>query len=137
VQNKKREADDMSEYEEMYYPETEEERRRRRRFRPMQSMEEVAAASEINSKAEHDAIDILAKEQKIRDRMKSAHLARMSNDIVERGQHMVAAGLAKVFHYEYYRHWSLYELKKGIFSRRERHEDDETRESVYMQAKDD
>jgi hypothetical protein len=103
----------------------------------MQTLGELAAASEINSKAEHDAVDILAKEQRIRDRMKSAHLARISSNVVKRGQHMVAAGLAKVFHYEYYRHWSLYELKKGIFSRRERHEDDETRESVYMEGYDD
>jgi hypothetical protein len=103
----------------------------------MQTLEELAVASEINSKADHDAIDILKEERKIRDRMKSAHLARMSDNVVERGQHMVAAGLAKVFHYEYYRHWSLYEMKKGIFSRKERHEDDETRESVYMEADED
>jgi hypothetical protein len=103
----------------------------------MPTLEELAASSEINSKRESDAVDILAKEQKIRDRMKSAHLARMSSDVVERGQHMVAAGLARVFHYEYYHHWSLYELKKGIFSRKERHEDEETREDVYMEANDE
>lgn len=125
----------MSEYEETYYPET--EQRRRRKLRPLTTLEELGAASEINSKRELDAVNILEKEQKIRDRMKSAHLARMSNDVVERGQHMVAAGLAKVFHYEYYRHWSLYELKKGIFSRKERHEDEETRENVYMEADDE
>lgn len=122
--------------EETYYPEAEEERRRRR-IRRMQTLGELAAASEINSKAEHDAVEILAKEQKIRDRMKSAYLARMSNDVVARGQHMVAAGLAKVFHYEYYHHWSLSEMKKGIFSRKERHEDEETRENVYMEASDE
>lgn len=120
--------------EETYYPESEEERRRRRRLRPLTTLEELAAASEINSKRELDAVDILEKEQRIRDRMKSAHLARMSSDVVERGQHMVAAGLAKVFHYEYLHRWSLYEMKKGIFSRKERHEDEETRESVYMEA---
>jgi hypothetical protein len=125
----------LSEYEETYYPET--EQRRRRKLRPLTTLEELGAASEINSKRELDAVNILEKEQKIRDRMKSAHLARMSNDVVERGQHMVAAGLAKVFHYEYYRHWSLYELKKGIFSRKERHEDEETRENVYMEADDE
>jgi hypothetical protein len=127
----------MSEYEEMYYPGTEEERRRRRRFRQTPTLEELAAATEINSKRESDALDILKKEQTVRDRAKSAHLARMSNDVVERGQHMVAAGLAKVFHYEYYRHWSLYEMKKGIFSRKERHEDEETRENVDMEANDE
>jgi hypothetical protein len=103
----------------------------------MPTLEERARAHEILSRAEESGVDILAKEQKIKDRMKSAHLARMSNDVVERGQHMVAAGLAKVFHYEYYKHWSLYEMKKGIFSRKERHEDEETRESVYMEANDD
>ncbi|MGA3406653.1 MAG: hypothetical protein ABSD49_13050 [Candidatus Bathyarchaeia archaeon] len=125
----------MSEYQESYYPE--EERKRRRRFSQMPTLEERARAHEILSRAEESGVDILAKEQKIKDRMKSAHLARMSNDVVERGQHMVAAGLAKVFHYEYYKHWSLYEMKKGIFSRKERHEDEETRESVYMEANDD
>jgi hypothetical protein len=103
----------------------------------MQMLGELAAASEINSKAEHDAVDILAKEQRIRDRMKSAQLARMSNDVVERGQHMIAAGLAKVFHYEYLHRWSLYEMKKGIFSRKVRDENEETRESVYMEANDE
>jgi len=119
--------------EETYYPETEEERRRRR-FRRAPTLEELATASEINSRRESDAVDILAKEQRIRDRMKSAHLARMSSSVVERGQHMVAAGLARVFHYENYRRWSLFELKKGIFSRKERHEEEESRESVYMEA---
>ena len=126
----------MSEYEQ-YYPETEEERRRRRKSHPMLTLEERARAHEILSRAEESGVDILEKEQRIRDRMKSAHLARMSNDVVERGQHMVAAGLAKVFHYEYYKHWSLYEMKKGIFSRKERHEDEETRENVYMEANDE
>jgi len=122
--------------EETYYPETEEERRRRR-LRLIRPLEDLAEASEINSKREKDAIEILEKEQRIRDRTKSAHLARMSSDVVERGQHMVAAGLARVFHYEYFHRWSLYEMKKGIFSRKERNEDEETRENVYMEANEE
>jgi hypothetical protein len=49
----------------------------------------------------------------------------------------VAAGLAKVFRYEYVHTWSLYEMKKGIFSRKVRDENEETRESVYMEANDE
>lgn len=128
----------MSQYEETYDGhETEEERRRRRRFGKTPTLAELAAATEINSKRESDAVRLLKDEQRIRDMAKSAHLARMSNDVVERGQHMVAAGLAKVFHYEYYRRWSLYEMKKGILSRKERHEEEETRENVDMEANDE
>jgi len=126
----------MSQYDQTY--ETEDERKRRlRRLPRTPTLAELAAAAGINSKRESDAVQILKEEQKIRDRAKSALLARISNDVVERGQHLVAAGLVKVFHYEYYHHWSLYEMKKGIFSRKVREENDETRESVDMEGYED
>jgi len=117
----------LSGYQQEYPQETEEERKRKRRL----------AAHQLLSQIDRDVTETIAKEQEIRERMRFAKLAGMSSNVVERGQFMVAAGLARVFHYENYRRWSLFELKKGIFSRKERHEEEESRESVHMEGYDD
>jgi hypothetical protein len=126
----------MSEYQEYEDP-LERERKRRKQQRLQVGLGEQAVAQEMLSKVDRDITDILAKQQKIRSRQYFANLAGMTDDVVKRGQYMVAANLVKTFHYEYYRHWSLFESKKGIFSRRERHEDEEERETVYMEADDE
>jgi len=118
--------------EQEYYPEdsylTPEERRRKRK-----QLQELPP-SQIASAIDHDVTDAVAKEMRIRERLRFAKLAGMTEDVVERGQYMVAAGLAKVFGYEKFHRWSLYESKKGIFSRKERREEEEQRENVYMEG---
>jgi prophage antirepressor-like protein len=116
---------ELSQYQQEY--ETEEEKKRKRRL----------ATHQMLSQIDRDVTETIAKEQKIRERMRFAKLASLSSNVVERGQYMVAAGLARVLHYENYRRWSLFESKKGIFSRKERHEEEESRESVYMEGYDD
>jgi hypothetical protein len=120
----------LSEYQQEY--ETEEEKKRKRK-----QLLDLQLGHKIASDINRGVTESVKEETKIMDRMRSAALARLSSDVVERGQHMVAAGLARVFRYERYHTWSLYEYKKGIFSRKERHEQEEDRETVHMEGYDD
>jgi len=126
----------MSEYQEDYDQENQYEPREQLRRKRKQLIDSLLG-HKIASDIDRSVTESVKEETKIMDRMRSAKLARLSSDVVERGQHMVAAGLARVFHYERLHTWSLYESKKGIFSRKERHEQEENRESVYMEGYDD
>jgi len=108
--------------------------RRKRRQIQYPSMSQMSDAEELLARTDSHVLDSIERQKEIRRRDHFAHLASMSNDVVERGQYMVAAGLARVFHYEKFHRWSLYESKKGIFSRKERHEEEEARENVFMEG---
>ncbi len=99
-------------------------------------MPDFPPSFDIAAARERDVTDNLEKEMRIRERMRLAKLAGMSSDIVERGQFLVAAGLVKSFHYEHMRCWKVSEYKKGIFGRRQRDEEEQSSERVYMEGYD-
>jgi hypothetical protein len=113
-------------------------RQKKRRLQPPDiSVSQLSEAEELLARTDKHVRDSIAQQQRIRTQAHFANKASMTEDVVKRGQYMVAAGLARVFHYERTHRWSLTETKKGIFSRRERHEQEEEQENVYMEGNDD